>query len=674
MGQNKKVLYAREYSFIYETRFDKFRRKLKEFSSHIFILFSVLTFIMTEFSPILTMFLSSLYFSILFINSITFIDKREDTPIIGIHGKKDVPYFFQLGTAVTSIEDVPDPADVARNPKKYEDKVLYPILVDEKMPLTHMFVVGTTGAGKTTFLINILQQIITIGSGALAVDGKGDKDVYEAFYNTAVDCGREDDFLVINFNKPEESNTFNPLLKGTADEISDIIGNMLDTSGENGFWAGRALTMMKALLSILVPLRDMDLLFDPKGNHQPILTLSLLVKWIDLTNLKNLYWIIRESNELGYLDIDTFNQNEKERYTPIDYERLESYLTSVYVDIHNKNAKISESSSKQHGNSFLMWNEALDMLAGRFGDIFNTDSPTIDMEDVVTNGRIVYVLLPALKVDPRSLSTIGKIILSLLKNAIATLLGEKISGTVEVRYRASAIRPRVPFWSVMDEYGAYAVEGFDNVLAQARSLRVSVAILVQEIASLKKTSEIEAQRLLGNTGLKVALKVEEQKTAEELVEFLGKKEIATIKVRSENQESNERDIEVQEKEQVTVNQLKSMTAGHGMITWAGTLSPMLVRYYDPPIAPEIPEFSEFNKMISPNYKTKEFIQDIGGDSDMYDTVEDEVDAASLLNKEFGANILVINDKIKGLDPVEVDKIQSELNNIYREIIETKKVA
>jgi len=657
MANNKKVLHAQEYIFVYETKFDRFIKNVKKFGHFIFLFSILLTLVAVKFNPIVTILIGIFFLILLGFNNMMYEDKNQRPKIIGVHGtNKD--YFFQVGTAVTSIEDISNPADVGKNWNKYVKKgiLLYPVLIEDKMALTHMFVVGTTGAGKTTFLINILQQILMLGAGAMAVDGKGDQTVYEAFYNTAIDCGREDDFLVINFNVPEESNTFNPLLKGTADEITDIIGNMLDTSGDNAFWSGRALTMMKALLSILIPLRDMDLLFDPKFNKQEILTLGLLVKWIDLQNLKTLYFLIKRSNELGYLDIDGWPEEWKKRYQPIDIDRLESYLTSVYLDIHDEDADIQEGSSKQHGNSFLMWNEALDLLAGRFGAIFNTDSPTIDMEDIVTNGRILYVLLPALKVDPRSLSTIGKIVLALFKNSVSVLLGEKISGTIEQRYQSFARRPRVPFWGVMDEYGAYAVEGFDNVLAQARSLKVSVAILVQEIASLKKTSEIEAQRLLGNTGIKVALKVEEQKTAEEIVEFLGKAEMATVRPRQEKTQEGERDIEVQEKEKIRVEQLKAMGPGHGYVMWAGAIQPVLVRYYEPPIAPEIPEFDFFERVISPNYVVKNMKDEmLNSDIDDIEKEEDIRDITEELNEEFNKKIVVIDDTVKEMKPVEIEE-------------------
>jgi len=669
--QNRKVLHAQEYLFVYETKLDKIIKNIRKISPYIFLLLTFFTFYETGFDPVITLLFSFLYISVLGLNNIMYEDKSPKPQIIGVHGtNKD--YFFQIGTAVTSIEDIQNPADVAKNWNKYAKKgiLLYPVLIEDKMALTHMFVVGTTGAGKTTFLINILQQILMLGAGAMAVDGKGDQTVYEAFYNTAIDCGREDDFLVINFNVPEESNTFNPLLKGTADEITDIIGNMLDTSGDNAFWSGRALTMMKALLSILIPLRDKDILFDPKFNKKDILTLDLLVKWIDLQNLKTLYFLIKRSNDLGYLDIDGWPQEWKKRYEPINIDRLESYLTSVYLDIHDEDADIQEGSSKQHGNSFLMWNEALDLLAGRFGAIFNTDSPTIDMEDIVTNGRILYVLLPALKVDARSLSTIGKIILALFKNSVSVLLGEKISGTIEQRYQSFARRPRIPFWGVMDEYGAYAVEGFDNVLAQARSLKVSVAILVQEIASLKKTSEIEAQRLLGNTGIKVALKVEEQKTAEEIVEFLGKAEQAVIRVRQEKQNEDERELEVQEKEKIRVEQLKAMGPGHGYVMWSGAIQPILVRYYEPPIAPEIPEFDMFNNVIAPNYVIKNTKEQIINIDEDIEKEEDIKEITQELNEEFGTEMLIIDDSVKELEPVKTQEVAETLNE---SVEKTKKI-
>ena len=216
------------------------------------------------------------------------------------------------------------------------------------------------------------------------------------------------------------------------------------------------------------------------------------------------------------------------------------------------------------------------------------------------------------------------------------------------------------------------MEGFDNVLAQARSLRVSVAILVQEIASLKKTSEIEAQRLLGNTGLKVALKVEEQKTAEEIVEMLGKSEEAMLKMESEQSAPDERRFDVTEKEKVRIEELKMLKPGHGYIMWAGQIQPMLVRYYEPPVSPEIPEFGLVKENIYPKYKIeeskREIIKNYQGTEEIKAVLTIE-EKAEFINKEHNTDIFVVDRDNSEVKEMDVLKLEKKLEN-HKEIIET----
>lgn len=667
---------AQERNVQFETKFNKTQKTIKKFELFIYFGFTLFLFFGFYQYPLIVASLSFILALLLKLNSATVFELKKEIEKIGVFFEQEKKYFVKIGDAVTSIEEVPNAATV-RNPKKSRlqgfnpEAIRYPIIVEATQMLTHMFVIGTTGAGKTTFLTNILEQVLTLGGGCMVVDGKGDQSVYEAFYNTAIDCGREDDFFVINYNLPEESNTLSLLSKGTADEITDIIGNMLEQGGDNSFWSGRALSMMKGLLSILVVLKDNGLLFNPDGEKEEILTFTLLQKWIADVNIKKLYYTIRvankilnntfnfykedtgdvfEENPLEYMhgtnssgeitvsgsdseeayeyyeknkdklklpfgkkEFDIFRsltyEKNEQIYKGIDIDRLESYLTSVYFPIDDEFDEITESSSKQHGNSFLMWNEALDLIGGRYGKIFDTKFPEIDMQDIVSNGRILYILLPSIKVDPRTLSVLGKIILGFFKQSVSVLLGDKISGTIEERYRSFAIRPRIPFWAVMDEYGAYAVKGFDNVLAQARSLKVSVAILVQEIASLEKGDKIESLRLLGNTGLKIILKLEDQSSIDDVIKFIGEEEVAFVGTGRVNEELNDRSIHVEKRTILTNKKLRSMTAGHSYIMWAGKVVPALVRYYEPPIAKVIPKFTKFKKNVTQKYYRNKFIED-----------------------------------------------------------------
>lgn len=619
----RKKIYAAEHNFVYETRFDKTRKDINDISEYLMLGLILFLFPVFFSHPYFVAFITFIIGTALAMNRslLEKFNKKEPIEEIGLHFTRNDEYIIHMGNAISSIEEVPVAAN-AMNPERTRasgfnpDAFEYPIIISDKQILTHMFVIGTTGAGKTTFLINILEQLLMLGGGSMAVDGKGDQTVYEAFWNTSVACGREDDFMVINFNQPEKSNTMNPLLTGTADEITDVIGNMLESEGENGIWAGRALSMMKGILSVVVPLRDKGIMFKANGKKHDVMTFGYIGEWIDIQNLKMLYFTIKEANENERLpemmigapegaDIDIgLSDEEKDLYEYIDITRLEQYLSSVYLNIHSPAGDIEEGTSKQHGNSFLMWNEALDLLSGRFGHIFDTESPQILMQDIVSNGRILYILLPALKVDTRTLSVLGKLILGFFKAAVAVLLGDDIAGTVDNRYKSFAIRPRVPFWAVMDEYGAYAVEGFDNVLAQARSLKVSVTILVQEIASLEKASPIEAQRILGNTGIKVVLKLEEQESVKKIMEFLGQKDVTTVSTNQVEGGLDERQFQTSKENVVNEYMLKRLGAGHAYIMWAGVVVPALVRFYEPPVSRVIPEFEKYEESIRPFFFVK----------------------------------------------------------------------
>lgn len=601
------TLHANRLNIIYEGRFGTILRKLVTLNHSKWWIVALLPFVINFLGIFIGLdYIYTIPFSLMF-SFILIMLKKYYKPklvelhVVGVENTGKDPYYLHLGDATRSIDLIRNAA-VAK--EKTPEVLEYPILIDFDIALRHMFVVGTTGSGKTTFLIYLLQQHLEMGGGAIIVDGKGDKDIYTDVYNTCVHCNREDDFYVMNFNVPSESNTMNPLLSGDTDEIIDVIGNMLETGGDNAFWAGRALSMMKGLLSLLVPLRDRNMLYDPGSAKTPaeckiehIFTFKVLNKFLDLEAMRNLYFYIKELNSKMSND-----------WEYVDVSRMEAYMASCSVPLSDAKAKISDGMSKMHGNSNTMWGEALDLFMGTFGDIFNTDTPDIDMNDIVINSRILYILLPATKKDPRTLSMLGKIVLAFFKASVATLLGDKISGTIEERMASSAIRPKVPFWGVMDEYGAYATEGFDNVLAQARSLRVSISIMVQETASLEKGSAIDKKRLLGNTGVKVFLKIEESDTVKEVIDFFGDEEQAVVKYQNENAEDYS--FDVQRKPLITASMLKDMAGGHGYVAFSGHITPMLAGYYKPPNARKILEFGSFRNTIIQNYEFRNTIEQI----------------------------------------------------------------
>jgi hypothetical protein len=261
---------------------------------------------------------------------------------------------------------------------------------------------------------------------------------------------------------------------------------------------------------------------------------------------------------------------------------------------------------------------------------------------------------------------LGKLILAFFKASVATLLGDSIAGTIEERAGSSAIRPRIPFWGVMDEYGAYATEGFDNVLAQARSLRVSITLMVQETASLEKSGGglIDKKRLLGNTGVKVILKIEEDDTADEIIKFFGEQDIAQVKFQDEKAEHLS--FDVQRKAILDKEMLKNMTGGQGYIAFSGHITPILGGWYKPPNARSIEKFEEFRNSGTQNYLMKEMVSDLkkiyfvdSSNQTLKEKVEN-IDLSAKPKRKFDKKNIKIYGK-KFMDSLNMDILTETIN-------------
>jgi len=64
---------------------------------------------------------------------------------------------------------------------------------------THVLIFGSTGSGKTEFLISIVYNSLLQSSGFIYVDGKGDNSLFAKIFSMCRYMGREDDMLLINF-------------------------------------------------------------------------------------------------------------------------------------------------------------------------------------------------------------------------------------------------------------------------------------------------------------------------------------------------------------------------------------------------------------------------------------------------------------------------------------------
>lgn len=123
------------------------------------------------------------------------------------------------------------------------------------------------------------------------------------------------------------------LRNGETFAILGAFASALNRSDEAPFWRQKSLPFAKAILSVLIPLREQKLLFDPEGNPHAELTPSLFIRWCDLYSLKTLAFTLAKSNNAGKL---LRTKITTDTYQPIDLELLGTYLSGYSVNLGNE--------------------------------------------------------------------------------------------------------------------------------------------------------------------------------------------------------------------------------------------------------------------------------------------------------------------------------------------------
>ena len=381
----------------------------------------------------------------------------------------------------------------------------------------HLLVLGTTGSGKTEFLLAIAANAMAMGAGLIYVDAKGATDVFWRIYGLAKRFGREDDVLLLNFitgnrrqDNPTEkvSNTNNIFATGSAEALQQIIVGLLSGSdeGENAIFRDRAIALMGAVMRCLVDLRD--------AGKLP-LSIRILSDWI--SNMEYLLDVMR-----GRFAGQPFE------YSSNSKAAMTTYLNALGGADPKKPAnQQSESVLKQHGFAQAYWTKVLSDLSFTYGHIFGGGLGEIDWQDVVANRRICFVNMPSMEKPPAELQSLGRVILSGIRNAMSVSLGSGVEGERSQVLDSKPSVSKAPTFVILDEYGYIATEGFAVAAAQARSLGFSITFAGQDWAGFTRGSETEAEQIKGNTYLKLLMNVQDEKSTWDIFRVAAGQEVVT---------------------------------------------------------------------------------------------------------------------------------------------------
>jgi len=130
--------------------------------------------------------------------------------------------------------------------------------------------------------------------------------------------------------------------------ITATIEEELKNRNESPFWSDKVVPFSRAILSVLVVLRDNNLLFNPQGKYQKKLTPELFLEWSDLLSLKTLAFTLQHSNEAGELLRTKLDSEKCKEYKEIDLKLLGDYLSLYSVDLEYENLDFPISNYNLH--------------------------------------------------------------------------------------------------------------------------------------------------------------------------------------------------------------------------------------------------------------------------------------------------------------------------------------
>ena len=342
--------------------------------------------------------------------------------------------------------------------------------------IKHGVIVGGTGAGKSTFLENIIAQDLTRRFGArkmpmIIFDGKGEREFLDHILPHIAAAGRLQDLRILDPTHPTESCRYNPFY------------SLDDAYQEHVNFIFRSFGLREDFF---------------KGHQEAYL--SDLVRVLQYTGkLFNVYDVL-----VMALDEDVLQDQikaAKARIATLTGLSMQKRLNfEMSVKMLQRSLQDRERVEKIQG----LLNELLSFLEDELSVVTGAYQDLLTLDDVLENDLILFVSLNSNR-NQRAVEALGKI---LLQN-IQLMVGKRYSQT------SAAQSKDEPMLSViLDEFAPFAYPGFTQVLQTARGAKVSFLFSFQSLPQLQRVSQAFADEVSSAPGTKMIMNVSEENTAQ----------------------------------------------------------------------------------------------------------------------------------------------------------------
>lgn len=479
--------------------------------------------------------------------------------------------------------DVPAGVVYVGNMQKTNEQVWW----DKPLCCTHLFFLATTGGGKTFSFAGILANFV-IYSGFCYSDAKADLGLIESFSRMMWRMGRINQLYVLSFQSGNRSpwaitkgerisHSFNPAANGSAPMISELFKSLLD--GDGDIWAKRGDNLSTVLIRPLTYMRDMFNWPMGFGQIAAFFTLEKLGELCGIGEGRKEAYPISKEHRTYFEPLISFIRTLP-GLTENDYEGLASGNKELI-------SKITATTRDQLGYVTMQLVNVTNDLIGDYGHIFETMYGQINLEDALTNRKVVVTLLPALERSESTMSVLGRITLAAQKTIVANAQAFKLHGELSDHLGSRPTAADVPYASVNDEAGSYMVDGVSANTAMARSANVSFWFGGQDLQAMKKRGgqiEKEVDTIWGTTVNKMAGSVLEETTIRAFIEA------ADEEYRLENSDFELEDfggfkrkkanrLTVQQRKVLTPRMLSNQEAGQVQLLTRGTVRALSLPNY-----------------------------------------------------------------------------------------------
>lgn len=470
----------------------------------------------------------------------------------------------------------------------------------------NVLVVGGSGAGKTRFYAK--PNLMQCNTSFIVADPKG--EMLRSIAPLLIEKGY--DIKVFNLIEPENSDGYNPFVYIRKDEdvirlISNLIQNTTPKNAQQNdpFWEKSEIALDSALM--------LYLLHEAPPEEQTFEMLMFLIE-----NAATV-----EDDEDGYQSpVDIL-------FNGLEEEKPEHIAVKQY--------KIFKQASGKTAKSILI-SAAVRLAAFNLPEIAKmTSYDNLDIGSLGERKRAIFCVIPD---NDNSFNYLVGMLYTQAFQALYFNADSNHGGELPV-----------PVHIVMDEFANVALpDNFERILATMRSRRISVSIIIQNMAQLKALFKDSWENITGNCDTLLYLGGNEQSTHEYISKMLGKETIDTRTrgITKGQHGSSNTNYQNAGRELLTLDEVRLLDNSNALIFIRGE-RPLIDKKFDILSHPNIAKTADGKAIPYKHSKSGKYLR-----SDLSFTIKEDLSNVKLLE--------VDGDNVKSIDFVNPQEQKQKENS------------